>query len=161
MKWHLCVPPSCCLSGSLFGIGSFNFPEFCANPILEKILFLRFRPKVFSKSDWRVFKSAIFPEEIDEMPSLFACWYKFTKIKSWPKIFFFFFVKNGCGQFSLWTVKLTVPQEWTDGINGFLHAGKNSGKMAQLVGSWDPKICCILRMNLCIELIFWMQTVVC
>ena len=29
-------------------------------------------------------------------------------------------------------------------------------KMVKLFSSWDPKICCTLRMNLRIELIFWM-----
>ena len=49
--------------------------------------------------------------------------------------------------------------EWTD----FLHGGANSGmnfgwarsKMGRLFSSWDHNICCILRMSLWIELIFW------
>ena len=70
-----------------------------------------------SQSDCRIFKSIIFPEEINETASFLACWYKFTKIKSWSNIFCLVVVKNGDGQSGLWTLKLTVSQEWTDGIN--------------------------------------------
>ena len=53
------------------------------------------------------------------MASFFACWYKFTKIKSWTNIFWLGMIKNGCGC-GLWTLKLTVSQEWTDGMKWFL-----------------------------------------
>ena len=46
--------------------------------------------------------------------------------KSWLEIFLIGIVKNGRGQSSLWTLKLTAYEEWTDLINCFLHAGKNS-----------------------------------
>ena len=32
-------------------------------------------------------------------------------------------VRNGCGQSSGRTLKLTVSEEWTDRITDFLHAG--------------------------------------
>ena len=50
---------------------------------------------------------------------LFASWYKFTKIKNWSKIFWLRMIKNRCDQSGLWNSKLTVSQEWTDGINWF------------------------------------------
>ena len=37
--------------------------------------------------------------------------------------------------------------------------GGHGQKWPWLVSSWDPKICCMLRMSLWIELIFWMLTV--
>ena len=41
-----------------------------------------------SQSDCRIFKYTISPDHIDETASFFACWYKFTRSKSWLKIFF-------------------------------------------------------------------------
>ena len=38
-------------------------------------------------------------------------------------------VKSGCDQFDGRTLKLTISEERTDGINCFLHAIKNSGKL--------------------------------
>ena len=35
------------------------------------------------------------------------------------KSFWLGMVKNWCGQSGLWTLKLTVPEVWTDGINWF------------------------------------------
>ena len=61
-----------------------------------------------SQSDYRIFKT-IFPEQIDETGSFF----------SWLKVFWFGMVKNYCGQSGLWTLKLTVSEEWTDGTNWF------------------------------------------
>ena len=68
------------------------------------------------------------------------------------------------------TLKLTVSQEWIDGMNWFLHDGTNSGKLKVIqwfwggcgqrwawpFSSWDPKIC---WMSLWIELIFCVLTV--
>ena len=34
------------------------------------------------QSDYRIFKSTISPEQIDETASFFAYWFKFTKIKN-------------------------------------------------------------------------------
>ena len=51
-----------------------------------------------SCSDCRISKSSISPEQIDETASYCACWYKFRKIKSWLKIFWWGMVKNECGQ---------------------------------------------------------------
>ena len=61
------------------------------------------------------------------------------------------------------TLKLVVSQDWIDGGTEFLRTDANSRKLkvislifgwAWLFSSYDPKICCIMRMNLLIELIF-------
>ena len=126
-----------------------------------KILFLRKSSQPIQLQDF--FKSTISPETIDENPH-------FLQIFFWLGI-----VKNGCQQSGLWTLKLTVSQGRADGINWFfLHTGTNSGKQKVdlmifgghgkkwlwLVSLWDSKICCILKMNLWIELIFWMLIVI-
>ena len=41
------------------------------------------------------------------------------KLKSWLQTFWLSMVKNGCGQSSLWSLKLTLSEEWTDGIDCF------------------------------------------
>ena len=40
---------------------------------LEKVLFLRYRENALSQSDCRIFKSTIYPEQIDLTVSFFAC----------------------------------------------------------------------------------------
>ena len=40
-----------------------------------------------NQSDYRIFKSSIFSELIDETASFLACWYKLTKIESYLKFF--------------------------------------------------------------------------
>ena len=72
-----------------------------------------------SQSDCMIFKSVISQEQTDETVSFLTCWCKFSKIKSWLKIFWLRIVKNGCCQSGLWTIKFTVSEEWTDGINWF------------------------------------------
>ena len=42
-------------------------------------------------------------------------------------------VRNGQGQSGHGTVKLTVSQKWIDGMNWFLHAGANSGKLKPIL----------------------------
>ena len=49
----------------------------------------------------------------------FTCWYNFTQIKRWLKIFVLSIGKNGCGQSGDGTPKLTVSEEWIDGVNWF------------------------------------------
>ena len=77
-------------------------------------------------------------------------------------------VKNDCGQSGYKTLKLNVFQEWTVGINWFFHDATNSGKLkvasitfgyAWSFSSCDCKICCILRLNWRIELIFCIMIV--
>ena len=89
-------------------------------------------------SDCRIFKSRISPEQIDEIASFlyvdtdsqdtisqertdgtnwfFTCWYNFTQkwVWSWSKMSM---VRNGCGQSGDGTLKLTVFEEWTDGVD--------------------------------------------
>ena len=82
--------------------------------------------------------------------------------------------KNGYGQSDDRTLKLAVSQKGTDGINWFFVYWYKSGKLKLIqwflgsrVQKWswpftslDPKICHVLRINLWIKLIFWMQIVV-
>ena len=85
----------------------------------------------------------------------FANRYKFLKIKSWLNIFWLGMFKNRCGQSSLWTLKLTVSQEWKDGINWFF-AIFLVGMIKKVwpVWSWDSKIGSILEINQWIKRIF-------
>ena len=67
------------------------------------------------QADYRIFKSNRSLEQTDEIAWFFACWYKFTKIKSW--------VKNFGVQKGLWLLwskdlKLAVSQD-IDGIIWF------------------------------------------
>ena len=87
----------------------------CTNLLFGKYVVL----EPLSHSDCGIFKSSIYLEQIDETASFFACWCKFTKIKSWFKSFWWGMVKNECGQSGLLTLKLTVSQERTDGTNWF------------------------------------------
>ena len=64
-------------------------------------------------------KPAIFSEQLYETSSVFAFWYKFTKTKSWLKLFWLGRIKNVHGHSGHRTRKLTVSQKWTDGINWF------------------------------------------
>ena len=84
-----------------------------------KAFFLRIDQKDLSESDYRIFKSSVSPEQIDEAASFLVCWYKFTKIKSWLKTFWLGIVKNGYAQSGLWTLKFTVSQKWNHGNNWF------------------------------------------
>ena len=87
---------------------------------LGKILFLRYSTKYSNQSDCKIFKAAISPEQIDKTASfIFACWYKFTKIRCWLKFFWSHMVKDGCHQSGLWTLKLTISWKWTDVVNWF------------------------------------------
>ena len=51
-----------------------------------------------------------------EQTGFFACWYNFTQKRVWPwsKMSR---VKNGYGQSGGGTLKLTVSEEWKDGID--------------------------------------------
>ena len=99
----------------------------------EKCCFGDISQNALSYSDCQIFKSTISLDQIDEAVSFFAC-YNLTKIKSWLKIICLHMIINGCGQSGLWTLKLIVSQEWTDGTNCFLEAGTISHK---LKGDWD------------------------
>ena len=76
----------------------------CCFPVqvlyLRKSFFLRCQ-NALSQSDSRIFKSITCPEQINETSSLYACWYKFTEIKSWLKPFWSVIVNNGCGKSGL------------------------------------------------------------
>ena len=109
-------------------------------------------------------KLTVSQEWADGIDWFFACWYKFTQITMWSKIFNVSMVKNGCGQTGDQTLKVILSEEWTDGINWFFTHWYRFTKLKldqnifgctwSKISSRDPKICCILRMNLWIELIF-------
>ena len=84
-------------------------------PYMGKIFCLRYRPKCskpirLQKTAWNSMKQPHFGH-VDKK--------KFTKFKSWLKMSYLSMARNGCGQAGLWTLKLTVSQEWPDGINWF------------------------------------------
>ena len=64
-------------------------------------------------------------------------------------------VRIGCGQSGHGTLKLTVSQEWSDGMNWFLHAGANSGKLkaiSMILGwVWSKMGMAMVPYNLCNE----------
>ena len=91
----------------------------CTNPLLGKILYLRYWSKCTQPIKFQDFKSTISPEKIDETAAFSVCWYKFTKIKIWWKFFL-----GGHGQkWELpvwsWNLKLTVSQKLIDGVKWF------------------------------------------
>ena len=61
-------------------------------------------------------KLIVSQELIDGINWFFACCYDFIQIKRWLKSFGVSMVKNGCDQYGDGTLKLTVSEEWTDGI---------------------------------------------
>ena len=76
------------------------------------------------------------------------------QIEMWLKIFGVGMVRNGCGQSGDGTLKLTVSEEWTDGITDFLYVytdlqklkadqnvlGGHSQKWVWQVWSWALKL---------------------
>ena len=101
-----------------------------------------------------IFKS-ISPQQINETVSFLACWYKSTKIKIWFKIFWSGMVKNGYGQSGLWTLKLTVSQEWNDGNNWFFvccYKFMQIKKVTKKVRVWHGQIGCGLSCDRTLKL---------
>ena len=62
-----------------------------------------------------------------ELIYFFACCYNFMKINL--KVLGLGMVKTGYDQACDGTLKLTVSEEWTDGINWFLHVDTDSQKL--------------------------------
>ena len=84
---------------------------------LRKFLFLRYSPQFLSHSDCRmIFKSTISPEKIGKTAPFFACWSKY-----------------GFSQSDFWTLKLSVSQEWTDGINWYIACKYNFMEIKKLL----------------------------
>ena len=112
----------------------------CKNP-LEKILFLRYRPKsaqsirlqdfkmnyfswanlwnslILSMLIWPIWSQDSKIELTNRTNIFFACWYSFMKINL--KILEVSMVKNGCDQSCDGALKLTVSEEWPYRINWF------------------------------------------
>ena len=76
---------------------------------------------------------------------ILACWHKFTQLKRWLKILGLSFVKNGCGQSGDGTLKLTLSEKWTDGINWFFACSYRSTK----IKSWSKIFCVGIIKNRC------------
>ena len=88
---------------------SFSFAEFLSawKKLLYSICsFLRYMLKLI-----------VSQERTDGINWSFASWYKFTQIKRWLKIFGVSMVKNECGQSGDRTLKLSISEDSTDGIN--------------------------------------------
>ena len=120
---------------------------------------------------WVLLELTVSKEWTNGINLFFTCWYRFTRIKSISKMFWVGMVKNWCRQSGHETLKLTLSQKWPDRINWFfcmlVQIQKKENLIQKLMGgpcqkwpwsfsSWDTKIGSILRMNLWIELIFWM-----
>ena len=74
---------------------------------------------LFNQSYCRIFKSTISQEQIDETASFLHVDTNSKKTENWSRICWLGMGQNGCGQSGLWTLKLTVPKEWNDGIKWF------------------------------------------
>ena len=83
--------------------------------LIEKFLVWHSHKWVWPIWFWTL-KLTVSQERTDGTNWFFACWYNFTQIKRWLKIFGVSVVKTGCGQSGHGTLKLTVFEEWTDGI---------------------------------------------
>ena len=97
--------------------------KLATNPLLRKSLVLKIYAKI--------------------KPRFFARWYKFRKIKSVSKIAWLGMVKIWVWLiWSLDSLKSTISQEWTGGIN-CLHAGTNPRKLKDdwnfLEWTWSKK----------------------
>ena len=108
----------------------------CCIPAWEKSCSWDIGQNSLSQPDCRISKLTISPEQIDATVSFLACWYGqsgcwIRKLNLPMELTYFLhagtiwkvlgvgMVKNGCGQSSNGTLKLTVSEEWTDGINWF------------------------------------------
>ena len=88
-------------------------------PYLGKILFLRYRPKCSQPIRLQDFLINYFSRTNGSNSLIFCILIQIHKIEKLIENFLSGMVKNGCGQSGCGTLKLTVFQEWTDGINCF------------------------------------------
>ena len=118
----------------------------------------------------RILKLTVSEGWTDGVNWFFACQYRFTKIKSWSNIFGW--------AWSMWSQDSKIDciwDNWIYGINWFFACwykirkakcwwneffGGCGKKWSSYFSLWDPNICFIIRVNLWIELIFWMLIVV-
>ena len=150
--WKVCVPAQILYLGKLF----LRYGPKCSQPIR----FHDFLNNHISRiNQWNRL--------------LFCMLIQIHKLKVDLKMFWVGMVKNGCGQSGHRTLKLTVSQEWIDGLNWFFACwckfkklkvismilGGRGQKWVWPFSSRDHKICFTLRMSLWIELVFLMLTV--
>ena len=88
-------------------------------PYLGKILFLRYRPKCSQPIRLQDFLINYFSRTNWSNSLIFCILIQIHKIEKLIENFLSGMVKNGCGQSGYGILKLTVFQEWTDGINCF------------------------------------------
>ena len=81
----------------------------CTNPILGKILFLRYRSKYCQPM-----RLLFFQNKLMIQPHFLHVDTNSVKIKSWLKNYWLGKFENDSGQSGLWTLKLTVSEEWAD-----------------------------------------------
>ena len=94
-----------------------------------KILEYTYKNKCDQSGD-KTLKLPVFEKWADGINWFYACWCRFTKIRSSLKLFWVGMVKSGCSQSGHKNLKLTVTQKWTDGKKThFFHAGRNSRKV--------------------------------
>ena len=88
-------------------------------PYLGKILFLRYRPKCSQPIRLQDFLINYFSRTNGSNSLIFCILIQIHKIEKLIENFLSGMVKNGCGQSGCGILKLTIFQEWTDGINCF------------------------------------------
>ena len=94
----------------------------CSNPILGKNPVLEIWAKMLLANqivgflNWLYILQNVKIKKTD----FFACWYRLMEIKSWLQNIGVDMVNNGCGHSGLRTLKLTLSQKGTTGINWFL-----------------------------------------
>ena len=101
----------------------------CINPIFGKMLVPEIWAKMFSANQIAEFFNQTYLKTNQWNSLMFCMLVQIQKTKIWSKSFWLGMVENGCGQSGHGTLKLTVSQEWIDGMNWFLHAGVNSGNL--------------------------------
>ena len=91
----------------------------CTIPIFGKILVPEIWAKMFSANQIAEFFNQTYLKTNQWNSLMFCMLVQIQKTKIWSKSFWLGMVENGCGQSGHGTLKLTVSQEWIDGMNWF------------------------------------------
>ena len=92
-------------------------------------------------------------EQNDEKVWLFACWYKFIKIKNWLKNIRMGVVINGCTHFGFRILKLAVSHKDVNGINWFLAFWYKFRKASSYFNDWTPVLQRVLQNHGCFSVL--------
>ena len=105
---------------------------------------------VLSQSDYRGFLPTIPSEQITELAWAFACWYKFTlKVDqsffgwAWSKVFDYISRMKRWSELIAYWCKFRKGKSYSNDF--WVSVVK---KQAWPFSSWDPEICCVLRISL-------------